>query len=101
MAKAKTGAVTADTVTADVDTATDATVEAVKAAETAAEDEREEIFIPKSSGEVNLLVSINGKNYLLPRGKTSKVPPEVAYEIRRAQRAVTIQDESKDQMSHI
>jgi len=103
MAKAKTGAVTADTVTADVDmdTAIDATVEAVKAAETAAEDEREEIFVPKSSGEVNLLVSINGKNYLLPRGKTSKVPPEVAYEIRRAQRAVTIQDESKDQMSHI
>jgi hypothetical protein len=30
---------------------------------------------------------VGGVNYLLPRGETSSVPPEVAYEIARADRA--------------
>ena len=53
------------------------------------EDQRVEVFIPKgyANGEANLFVSINGVNYLLPRGKSSMVPPEVAEEIRRAQKA--------------
>ena len=37
--------------------------------------------------EPYLFVSVGGINYLLPRGETSAVPPEVAYEIARADRA--------------
>ena len=70
-----------------------AETEAVKAA-------REEIFIPKgqANDDPNYFVSINGVNYLLPRGKTSKVPPEVAYEIRRSMRAQEKMDERIDEM---
>lgn len=62
---------------------------------------RVEVFIPRGAAndDPNLFVSINGVNYLLPRGKTSKVPPEVKYEIERAQRAQNKQDERIDQMS--
>lgn len=51
-----------------------------------AKEERVEIFIPKGNAndEPNLFVGINGKNYLLPKGKTSLVPPEVAYEVNRS-----------------
>ena len=61
--------------------------ETKKAAESKAE--LEEVFIPKGNqnDELNLFVSINGVNYLLPKGKKSKVPPWVAYEIRRSQEA--------------
>lgn len=70
------------------------TVEAVK-------DERVEIFVPKGSAgdEPNLMVSVNGKNWLLPRGKTSKVPPAVAYEFKRSQRAQTRLDEKMDELA--
>jgi len=48
-----------------------------------------ELFIPKGhvNDEANLLIGINGVNYLLPRGKTSLVPAEVAAEYHRAQEA--------------
>ncbi len=48
-----------------------------------------EIFIPKTSDndDPNLFVSVNFKNYLLPKGKTSLVPPEVAAEVIRSQKA--------------
>lgn len=59
-------------------------IEAVQ--ETMPIDERVEIFVPKGNAndDPNLLVGINNKTYILPRGKTSKVPQEVAFEIRRA-----------------
>ena len=46
----------------------------------------EEIFIPKGYGndDPNLYVSINGKNWILPKGKSSTVPKYVADEIRRS-----------------
>lgn len=49
----------------------------------------EKIHIPrgKSREDPNLFVSINGRNYLLPRGKESIVPSFVADEIRRANEA--------------
>ena len=37
--------------------------------------------------EPDLFVSINGKAYLVPKGETSEVPPEVAEEIARADKA--------------
>lgn len=61
-------------------------------------DNHVEIFIPKGYGndDPNYFISVNGKNYLLPRGKKSKVPPEIAYEFERAQRAQQKQDENID-----
>ena len=50
------------------------------------QDEREEIFINRAlDGDTGpYFASVNGVNYLLPRGKTSKVPRAVAEEIRRS-----------------
>lgn len=49
-------------------------------------EERVEIFVPRtgSKDDVNMFVSINGVNYLLPRGKTHSVPVAVAEEIKRS-----------------
>lgn len=78
------------------------TTEAVMEEETraAAEDDRVEVFIPKgyAGDEPNLFVSVNGKNFLLPRGKKSKVPAYVAYEINRAIKAQEILDQHIDEM---
>ena len=48
-----------------------------------------EIYIEKgyANDEPNLLVSVNGKNFLLPKGETSTVPAYVADEIKRSRRA--------------
>ena len=58
------------------------------------DEKRVEVFIPKGyvNEEPNLLVGVNGVNYLLPRGRTSLVPPAVAAEIRRAQKAQEMLD---------
>lgn len=85
---------------ATAETVADTVTETAAAAVETVADERVDIFVPKgnSGDDQNLLVSINGKNYLLPRGKTSKVPPEVAYEIRRSWRAVQLQDEGREEL---
>ena len=48
-----------------------------------------DLFIPRGSSvdEPNKIISVNGKNWVLPKGKTSKVPDFVKYEYERAQRA--------------
>ena len=71
-------------------------VEEVKTEEVKTED----IFVPKGyvNEEPNLLISINGKNWVLPRGKTSTVPYYVAAEFRRSLRAQAIMDEHIDSM---
>ena len=63
-------------------------------------DDRVEVFIPKGQAneDPNLFVSVNGKNYLLPRGKKSKVQPEIAEEIRRANEAEEMMDAHIDEM---
>ena len=63
-------------------------------------DTRVEVFIPKgyANDEPNLFVGVNGVNYLLPRGKTSVVPPAVAEEVKRAVRAQETMDEHIDEM---
>ena len=52
-------------------------------------DERIEVSIPRGGDreDPNLFVAVNGINYLLPRGKKSRVPRAVADEIARAGRA--------------
>lgn len=63
-------------------------------------DDRVEVFVPKgyANDEPNLFVSINGVNYLLPKGKKSLVPAHVAAEIERSKRAQERQDEKMEQM---
>lgn len=65
-----------------------------------AKDERVEVFVPKgyANDEPNLFVSVNGVNYLLPKGKKSLVPAHVAAEIERSKRAAEKQDEKMEQM---
>lgn len=67
---------------------------------TAAKDERVEITVPRGSAneEPNLLIAVNGVNYLLPRGKTSKVPKFIAEEFYRSQKAQQALDDHKDEM---
>ena len=62
---------------------------------------REEIFIPRAldGEERSLFVSVNGVNYLLPKGKTSRVPLEVAAEIRRAWAAQNAGDDRAEAMA--
>ena len=60
-----------------------------------------EVFIPRSSNandDPNMFVSVNGVNYLLPRGKKSLVPVEVAEEINRSIKAQEALDQRIDEM---
>lgn len=72
---------------------------AAKSVETTKED-RVEVFVPKgyANDDPNLFVSVNGVNYLLPKGKKSMVPAHVAAEIERSKRAAEKQDEKMEQM---
>lgn len=67
---------------------------------TTTKNAREDIFIPKgyANDDPNLFVSVNGKNYILPKGKTSKVPVHVAEEIKRSLKAQEIQDENSEKL---
>ena len=68
--------------------------------ETVAEATKEKITLPRArNGEDStLFVSINGVNYLVPKGKEVEVPPEVAAEIRRAQAADEYFHEAAERM---
>lgn len=63
-------------------------------------ENRVEVFIPKgyANDEPNLFVSVNGVNYLLPKGKKSMVPAHVAAEIERSKKAQEKMDENIEQM---
>ena len=66
----------------------------------AAADKRVEIHVPKgyANDEPNLLICVNGVNYLLPKGKTSKVPAFIAEEFYRSQKAQEAMDNRVDEM---
>ena len=72
---------------------------AVKPTE-APKDNRVELFVPKgyANDDPNLFISVNGVNYLLPRGKKSVVPDFVAAEFYRSQSAAEKRDEKIEQM---
>ena len=63
-------------------------------------DERVDLFVPKgyANDEPNLLISVNGVNYLLPGGKTSNVPKFIAEEFYRSQKAQEALDKRVDEM---
>ena len=64
------------------------------------EPPRVEVSIPRGGEreDPNYFVAINGVNYLLPRGRKSAVPPEVAAEIARAERARDALDETRSSL---
>ena len=65
--------------------------------------ERVSVSVPRGGEreDPNLFVGINGMNYLLPRGKSSLVPPAVAAEIRRAERARDALDATMDSLQRV
>lgn len=73
---------------------------AAKAETVAPVEERVDLFVPKgyANDEPNMMISVNGVNYLLPRGKTSKVPKHIAEEFYRAQKAQEYLDKHVDKM---
>lgn len=58
------------------------------------QEDRVEVTIPRgqANDDPNFFVSVNGVNYLLPRGETSMVPRHIAEEIRRSFEAEREQD---------
>lgn len=63
-------------------------------------DNRVELFIPKgyANDDPNFFISVNGVNYILPRGKKSMVPDFVAAEYHRSVKAQERLDENIEQM---
>lgn len=59
---------------------------------------RVSVTIPRATGkeDPNFFVGVNGKNYLIPKGQTVEVPPEVAAEIERHFKAVDDMYDKKD-----
>ena len=63
-------------------------------------DDKVEIFVPKgyANDEPNLFIGVNGVNYLLPKGKSSKVPKAVAEEFYRSQKAQETRDSNSEKL---
>lgn len=59
-----------------------------------------DLYVEKgfANDDPNEFISINGKNYVLPKGKTSKVPPAVKAEYERSRRAREKQEENADKL---
>ena len=64
---------------------------------------RIEVSVPRGAEreDPNLFVGINGMSYLLPKGKKSQVPPEVAWEIERSERARDALDATMDSLQRV
>lgn len=64
------------------------------------DEKRVKLYIPRgaSNEDPNLFISINGVNYILPKGQESLVLPAVKAEYERSQRAQQAGDRNKDQM---
>ena len=64
-------------------------------------DTRVKVYIDRRTGndEPNLVVGINGKLYVLPRGQESLVPPEVKAEIERSKKAQLALDKTIDKLT--
>lgn len=59
-----------------------------------------DLYIPRGMAQEdpNHFISVNGKNYILPRGKTSKVPAYVKEEYERSVRAQEALDAKSDEL---
>ena len=63
-------------------------------------EEKVEIYIPKGQAneDPNFLISVNGVNYLLPRGKKSTVPAFGAAEYNRSVEAQEALDRKMEEL---
>lgn len=63
-------------------------------------NDRETVILPRArkNEDPNLFVSVNGVAYLVPKGEATDVPPEVALEIWRAQKAETAMFDKASEM---
>ena len=63
-------------------------------------EDKVEIYIPKGQAneDPNFLISVNGVNYLLPRGKKSMVPAFVAAEYNRSVEAQEALDQKMEEL---
>ena len=63
-------------------------------------EKKVELFVPKGAAndEPNLVIGINGVNYVLPRGKKSMVPPFVKAEYDRSVKAQEKYDSTVDEL---
>mgnify|MGYP003290838493 FL=1 len=59
-----------------------------------------ELFVEPgyTKDDPNEFISINGKNYILPKGEISMVPPCVKAEYERSRRARSVQKKNSDAM---
>ncbi len=74
-----------------------------KVTKVAEKEERVEIYIEKgdSRDDPNFFVSVNGKNYVLPKGETSLVPKHIADEIKRSRKAAAKLDRRRAQIKEL
>lgn len=80
---------------------TKAVEENKKSAENQVQDDgKVDLYVEKgyANDEPNLLIAVNGVNYLLPKGKTSRVPKHIAEEYLRSRKAQETLDQNKDKM---
>jgi hypothetical protein len=63
-------------------------------------EERVPLTVPRGAAndEHNVFISVNGVGYLLPKGKTSMVPPFVKAEWDRSVAAQNKMDEHRDEL---
>lgn len=64
-------------------------------------NERVDIYIERpvsSNDDPNLFVSVNGKNFLLPKGRTSNVPRYIYDEIMRSRKAKAHLDDTRREL---
>ena len=63
-------------------------------------EEKVEIYIPKGQAneDPNFLISVNGVNYLLPRGRKRMVPAFVAAEYNRSVEAQEALDRTMEEL---
>ena len=80
-----------------------ATEKAAKKESKKTKDERVELFVPKGAAndEPNLVIGVNGVNYVLPRGKKSLVPAFVKAEYDRSIAAQEKYDTTVDELLEV
>ena len=63
-------------------------------------EKRVKVYVPRGAGteDPNLFISVNGVNYLLPKGKESLVPAPVAAEYERSLKARERLDKSAQRL---
>lgn len=66
-----------------------------------AEAKKVKVYVPRgaSNDDPNVFISVNGVNYLLPKGQESEVPAHIAEEYYRCQAAQARADDRKAEMT--